>query len=203
MSLWNKLVKWFNEPVITPNAPYKIEGTVESPDAIDKALLDINALVKDTKDIDEAFQNAAFYTNTFRQLEDEEGFVGHAYQDHLGYWTIGIGRLIDERKNGSISREEALYLLKHDVDARVIQLDKKIPWWNDLDCARKSVLLQMSFQMGIPGLLKFKNTLNNIKAGNYEAAADSMSKSLWAKQTPQRAARMAEQMRSGKWQYIK
>jgi lysozyme len=59
----------------------------------------------------------------------------------------------------------------------------------------------MSFQLGIAGLLKFKSTLAFIEAGDYENAATNMLKSLWAKQTPQRAKRLAEQMRSGKWQY--
>lgn len=27
--------------------------------------------------------------------------VPHAYQDHLGYWTIGVGRLIDKRKGAA------------------------------------------------------------------------------------------------------
>ena len=33
-----------------------------------------------------------------KQLERDEGRVRHAYQDHLGYWTIGVGRLIDARR---------------------------------------------------------------------------------------------------------
>ena len=32
--------------------------------------------------------------NLATQLENEEGRVRHAYQDHLGYWTIGVGHLI-------------------------------------------------------------------------------------------------------------
>ena len=31
-------------------------------------------------------------------LESEESSVPHSYQDHLGYWTIGVGHLIDERQ---------------------------------------------------------------------------------------------------------
>lgn len=39
--------------------------------------------------------------NLATQLRQEEGSVPHAYQDHLGFWTIGIGRLVDQRKPGS------------------------------------------------------------------------------------------------------
>jgi lysozyme len=60
--------------------------------------------------------------------------------------------------------------------------------------------MNMAFQMGINGLLKFKKTLTLIEMGDFDAAADGMMKSLWAKQTPNRASEMAEQMRSGQWQ---
>ncbi len=134
------------------------------------------------------------------QIKEDEGLVLHAYQDHLGFWTIGYGRLIDKRKGGGISEEEALYLLKNDVSARLPVLENAIPFFARLNDARKAVLLNMSFQLGITGLLKFKSTLAFIEAGDFENASANMLKSLWAKQTPPRAKRLAEQMRTGKWQ---
>lgn len=55
----------------------------------------------------------------------------------------------------------------------------------------------MAFQMGIVGLLGFTNTLAAIKRGDYAAAATGMLASLWARQTPARAKRMADMMRAG------
>lgn len=124
----------------------------------------------------------------------------HAYQDHLGYWTIGIGRLIDKRKGGGISKDEAEYLLSNDVSSRLIELQARLPWFSQLDDARKAVLLNMSFQLGVPGLMNFKRTLALVEQGDYAAAADGMLQSKWATQTPKRANEMAEQMRSGQWQ---
>lgn len=124
----------------------------------------------------------------------------HAYEDHLGYLTIGVGRLIDKRKGGGISQDESNYLLQNDISTRAAALRTKLPWFDKLDGARKAVLLNMSFQMGIAGLMKFKNTLAKVEAGDYEGAADNMLKSKWARQTPNRANRMAEQMRAGQWQ---
>jgi len=135
------------------------------------------------------------------QIKEDEGLVLEAYQDHLGYWTIGYGRLIDKRKGGGISEDEALYLLKNDVNARLPILANAIPFFNRLDDARKAVLLNMSFQLGLSGLLKFKSTLAFIEAGDYDNASANMLKSLWAKQTPNRANRLAEQMRTGQWVY--
>ena len=69
----------------------------------------------------------------------------------------------------------------------------------ELDEARRGVLLSMAFQMGTEGLLGFKNTLEMVRTGRYTDAAKGMLNSLWAKQTPQRAKRHSEQMRTGKW----
>jgi lysozyme len=134
-----------------------------------------------------------------RQLQRDEGFKDHAYQDHLGYWTIGFGRLIDERKGGHITLEEGLFLLNNDIDNKTEELLKRLPWVNDLDDARKGVLVNMAFQLGVDGLLKFKNTLELIKNGKYKEASDAMLDSLWAKQAPNRASRLSAQMKTGEW----
>lgn len=136
-----------------------------------------------------------------KQLRGDEGVIPHAYQDHLGYWTIGVGRLIDKRKGGRLRDDEIAYLLNNDIDDRIEALTRRLPWFQDLDDARKGVLLNMSFQMGVDGLLGFKNTLELVRQRKYENAAHAMLQSLWAKQTPERAERMARQMLTGLWQF--
>ena len=139
--------------------------------------------------------------NLIRQLRDEEGEVLSAYSDHLGFLTIGVGRLIDKRKGGGITAEESAYLLGNDIAKVNAQLDAKLPWWRKLDEARQAVIQGMAFQMGIDGLLGFKNTLKMIESGDYEGASKGMLNSLWAKQTPARANRMSKQMKTGEWQW--
>jgi lysozyme len=137
-----------------------------------------------------------------RQLKGDEGVKPQAYQDHLGFWTIGVGRLVDTRKPGSGLRpEEITFLLNNDIDDRINVLGRRLPWFLQLDAARQGVLLNMSFQLGVDGLLGFKNTLRLVERGDYAQAADNMLLSKWAQQTPERARRMAEQMRSGQWQF--
>jgi len=142
-----------------------------------------------------------FNNQMTRLLRGDEGEVLHAYVDHLGYTTIGVGRLIDQRKGGGISKEESAYLLSNDIRNKVAELDRRLSWWRQLDEARQGVLLSMAFQMGVDGLLTFKNTLGMVRAGDYAGAARGMLNSLWARQTPERAARMAEQMRTGQWKF--
>lgn len=134
-----------------------------------------------------------------RQLRRDEGEVLHAYQDHLGYWTIGVGILIDKRKGGGITPEESAYLLNNRMNEKQAEIVKRLPWTATLDEARFGVLVNMAFQMGVDGLLGFKNTLAMVRDGKYEEAADGMLNSKWATQTPERAKRLSEQMRTGQW----
>ena len=134
------------------------------------------------------------------QLRRDEGTRATAYQDHLGYWTIGVGRLIDSRKPGAGLRPDEIdYLLRNDINDRVQALTKALLWFDQLDEARQGVLLNMAFQLGTSGLLGFKSTLALIADGKYAEAAEQMLKSKWATQTPARAKRLAEQMKTGEW----
>lgn len=91
-------------------------------------------------------------------------------------------------------------LLANDI-ARVRQkVDEAIFFFGKLDEARQGVLLNMAFQLGVPGLLKFHHTLCLTHSGDYTGASVEMLKSRWARQTPERARRLAEQMKTGKWQ---
>jgi lysozyme len=141
-------------------------------------------------------------TELVRQLKGDEGSRSTVYRDHLGFWTIGVGRLVDGSKKGSGLRpDEITYLLNNDIDDRINALTKALPWLQDLDDARRGVLLNMAFQLGTDGLLGFKNTLALVRDGKYAEAADAMLVSRWAEQTPARAKRMSDQMRDGSWKY--
>lgn len=131
------------------------------------------------------------------QLMIDEGYRGAMYFDSLGYATIGYGRLIDPKKGGGISKDEAAYLLGNDIDRTYNTLVDILPWVKTLDDARQNVLTNMAFQLGVGGLLKFKKTLLLIKDRKYEQASIEMLDSTWAKQTPERAKRLAKIMKTG------
>lgn len=142
--------------------------------------------------------------NLTKQLRREEGEVKHkglhvAYQDHLGFWTIGIGRLIDKEKGGGLSDEEVDFLLRNDIMKRLVELRRQLPFFDELDMPRQGVLLQMAFQLGVAGMLSFKTTLQLVRLGKYKDAAIAMLDSKWARQTPARARRLAKQMETGQW----
>lgn len=135
-----------------------------------------------------------------KQLKSDEGLKRTVYQDHLGYWTIGVGRLVDPSKPGSGLRDDEIeHMLRNDIEDRIMALGSAFPWFAELDEARQGVLVNMAFQLGMTGLRGFVTTLDLIAKRRYAEAAAQMLKSKWATQTPARAARLAEQMKTGKW----
>lgn len=131
------------------------------------------------------------------QLKQSEGFRSYAYQDSKGFLTIGYGRLIDRRRGGGISKDEAEYLLANDISKAIEALENSLPWWTQLNEPRRRVLVDMAFNLGIDGLLKFKHTLLAIKEGRYLDAKAGMLASAWAGQVGDRAQRLADIMEKG------
>ena len=130
------------------------------------------------------------------QLVRHEGLKLKPYRCTAGRLTIGIGRNLDDR---GISQKEAYAMLDRDIqDCEQWLIDEIPEVYNKLDEVRQSVLLNMCFNLGIKGLLEFKNTLAYIGAGDWERAANAMLASKWAKQVGMRAIELSEMMRKGK-----
>ena len=130
------------------------------------------------------------------QLVRHEGLRLKPYRCTAGKLTIGIGRNLDDR---GISQKEAYAMLERDIqDCEQWLIDEIAEIYNKLDEVRQSVLLNMCFNLGIKGLLGFKNTLDFIGAGDWERAANNMLASKWAKQVGMRAIELSEMMRKGK-----
>ncbi len=138
------------------------------------------------------------YLEEFKQeLEKDEGRVKHAYQDSLGYWTIGVGRLIDKRLGGGLRDDEINYLLNNDVEEALITAQKLVKNFNALTSNRKVVILHLAFNLGYTKLAKFVNTLKAVNEGRWEDAAQGMENSLWYKQVGNRSKRLVKLMREG------
>lgn len=130
-----------------------------------------------------------------RQLRLHEGERLKPYRDTVGKLTIGIGRNLDDR---GITADESAMLLSNDIGDVERELQRALPWVTALDEVRQRVLLDMAFNMGVPGLLAFKKTLGAVQAGQYQQAATMMLDSRWAGQVGQRAERLSRMMATGK-----
>lgn len=134
------------------------------------------------------------------ELRRDEGVRYSPYKDTLGIDTVGVGHNLKAMPLGLIyplTDEEVNRILAVDLDEVFEGLNSRLPWWRDLSCARQRVLANMAFNMGIAGLMTFKNTLAAIKNEHYQIAADNMLQSKWAKQVGQRANRLAKMMVEG------
>jgi lysozyme len=131
------------------------------------------------------------------QLIDHEGLVLHAYADSLGYLTIGVGRLIDKRRGGRITRDEAMLLLDNDIAEKIGELRATFSWFERQDPIRQRALIDLCFNLGLNGLLKFRNTLAAWARDDYKAAANGLEKSLWFKQVGRRGPRIVHMVRNG------
>lgn len=124
-------------------------------------------------------------TSNLKQcLIDSEGKERFAYQDSLGYWSVGIGRCIDKRIGKGLSDQEINYLLDNDIAQCRKQLEG-FDWYLAQDDVRKEVLVELCFNLGLPKLLKFTNTLNCIAKKDYHGTVLNLLNSNWAKQVQQ------------------
>jgi lysozyme len=131
-------------------------------------------------------------------IKEHEGVVKHAYQDSRGYWTIGVGRLIDEKLKGGLSDDEINYLLANDIQ-RCEDEAMQYPFYPKLDEPRKAVILSMLFNLGKPNFDKFQNFQASMLVGDFNLAANEMLNSRWATQVGHRANHLAQMMRTGEW----
>lgn len=134
-------------------------------------------------------------------LEKDEGFSGRVYRCPTGHLTIGFGRNLEANLSikdfevifnaGQMTKDQARALLAKDVNDTVEKLRKNFgPKFDTYPEEIQSVLVNMTFNMGITGVLAFKNTLKLIDEKKYKEAAKAMQNSLWYKQTGNRAKRL-------------
>ena len=149
------------------------------------------------------------------RLKLEEGYSPVKYLCKNGYWTIGYGRNLDanpnsdkelnrnDKLNSGITQLEAIILLFSDIEKIKKQIEEKIPYASNLNDDRYYALVDMCFQMGINGVLRFKKMLSALDVGNWGEAKKECLDSKYAKiDTPNRAKRIAECFLTGKYRYF-
>jgi lysozyme len=146
---------------------------------------------------------------SLEMLKRHEGFRATCYHCTAGKLTVGYGynleanplhltkSMIDEIEKSGMTQDYAENLLKMMVNKIDKTLQIKIEGFQKLDDARRWVLINMCYNMGLNGLLGFKNTLEFIRKGSYESAAYNMMKSKWAAQVKGRASELAVIMKNG------
>ena len=117
-----------------------------------------------------------------------EGFRSKPYQCTSGVWTFGHGFTY-------INEDESLYVLGKRIPARHLKLLADLDWYKDMPPEVQGVIAEMCFQMGFSGFCKFRKAIAHMKNKEFQLGAEEMLDSLWAKQTPSRAYRLADIVR--------
>lgn len=148
-----------------------------------------------------------YNTELQQEIKQDEGLVLLAYRDTLGHLTIGHGRCLDTNPLNTYE----LNVIGHDCtrlpitkkDAHFLFMQdyvKAVAWVNgsfqQLPKIARDVLINMTYNIGPAGVMKFRRMTSNLKAQNYEQAANELLNSLWARQVKSRAVRLAEKLRS-------
>jgi lysozyme len=128
----------------------------------------------------------------FKRIAEHEGFESRVYKCTEGYDTIGYGFAI---KDLVMERDIADQILMDKLDKLCQRIDEKFPWLEMAPDEVREVLVEMSYQMGVSGVSKFKKALKYMENNNWSRAADEMLDSKWHRQTPNRAKALSNIIR--------
>lgn len=135
-------------------------------------------------------------------IAKEEGFRAEVYRCTEGFPTVGYGQVVGN-KNAPIEHfnfampervaREWLCVNIQKIDSSLLAHD----FYNNASPERQAVFISMAYQMGLTGLLRFRKMISAASVSDWETAATEALNSLWARQTPKRAERHADTLRSG------
>ena len=133
---------------------------------------------------------------TVRQLMRHEGFEPKPYKCTKNKNTLGFGINLDVE---SIPYEVALFWLEYKVEEQDNILSDKLAFYGGLTDNRKSVLINMCYNLGVNGLLRFVKTLQFIEQEKFLDASKEMLDSKWARKDvgETRSHELSELMRVG------
>lgn len=132
----------------------------------------------------------------------EEGFSQRMYRCTMGWNTIGYGRVVgkkgDPLTNEVATKEKEILFVREKIREISYQLMSRFPVaWNNCNQAQQAILISIAYQLGVAGLSAFQKMWAALNRKDFDMAAREMLNSKWNSQTPNRAKRHAEVMRTG------
>ena len=143
--------------------------------------------------IDQLVKHVKWAEGTGPYHEDTDTY--HLYEDSVGKQTIGFGHNIEDR---GLDADVVEHQLRNDINHALSDC-RSLDYWDGLDDARKLVVADMVFNMGLPTYKKFKLFESALRLGDYTLAANEMQDSLWFRQTGRRPRKLVRVMRTGHW----
>ena len=131
--------------------------------------------------------------NLIEQIKESEGFRPTVYKCTEGYDTIGYGFAI---KDLVLGEDICDIILERKIAELKLRIKQKLPFYDDMPEKAQDVIVEMCYQMGINGFSKLEKTIDHLMRKDYKAASVEMLDSRWAKQTPNRAKKLSNQMKN-------
>lgn len=141
-------------------------------------------------------------------IKINEGFRANIYQCTVGVDTIGYGFNVNYLEqdelalnNGVVepmTPEVAHKILELKLEKLKVALIREFSWVEQKPVIVQEALLEMAYQLGIPKMKSFSQTLTYIKEDNYQQAAINLRKSKWAKQTPKRVENLIRSLQNAR-----
>ena len=140
-------------------------------------------------------------------IKEAEGFAAKPYYCPAGKLTQGYGRnleaipLDDYEKtflnaDGSVDRDVAEDWAMEEIEHCYNQLST-LSFFTKVDDVRQAVLIDMCYNLGMAGFLKFKGMIRALESQDYAVAAAEMIDSKWYRQVGVRGTRNVKIMRTG------
>jgi len=124
----------------------------------------------------------------------EEGYRSSVYLDTLEKPTIGYGFLIDSLE---LQEDICQLILMRKLEKLIKTIKFNFKWFDDMPEKVQDVVINICYQLGVSGFSKFKKTIQFMKNKQWDKASVEMLDSKWAReQTPQRALRLSETVKS-------
>lgn len=128
-------------------------------------------------------------------IKREEGYRDWPYRCSEGFLTVWYGHNLDaapicnEARKHLVAAAEAQF--EHDFGKSVDEARSLGDWFDRMPEAWQEACVAMIYQLGLPTFLEFRKMIAALKAGDGKEAERQALDSRWARQTPERARRVA------------
>ena len=140
-------------------------------------------------------------------IKEAEGLSAKPYYCPAGKLTQGYGRNLEAlpldgyeqtllNDDGSVDRAVATDWAMEEIQ-HCYDMLSTLSFFGRLDDVRQAVLIDMCYNIGMAGLMKFKNFLKALENQDYGVAAAEMIDSKWYRQVGVRGVRNVKIMRTG------
>lgn len=132
--------------------------------------------------------------NLIESIKNHEGFRSRVYKCTNGFDTIGYGAAIKDLEIDEDIAEMILIRQIHRLEKRVAET---FDWYDTSPEKIKDVVVEMCFQIGVSGFMKFKKTIQYCSDKDWANMSVEMLDSKWARHdSPNRAKTLAKRVAS-------